>query len=113
MGVRQGLRKGFALLAARIKALQCAVRLDNFRLAQRLRMGLVAYVRHLTEPLHNDVARLFEISGLWVRNVGDRRQTKRHIQRIIRRIIPRLDPPQPPLIAEVTKAALDRLGDAA
>jgi hypothetical protein len=28
---------------------------------------------------------------LWVRNVGDRRQTKRHIQRISRRVIQRLD----------------------
>jgi hypothetical protein len=28
---------------------------------------------------------------LWVRNVGDRRQTKRNIQRISRRIIQRLD----------------------
>jgi hypothetical protein len=27
---------------------------------------------------------------LWVRNVGDRRQTKRHIQRISRRVIQRL-----------------------
>jgi hypothetical protein len=105
MGVRQGLRKGFALLAARIQALQRAIRLDNFRLAQRLRMGLVVYVRHLSEPLRSDVARLFETSGLWVRNVGDRRQTKRHIQQIIRLIIRQLDPPQPLLIAEVTGAA--------
>ena len=83
--VSKGLRKGFQFLAARVKALRRAVRVDNFRLAQRLRMGLALYLRHLKEPLRNDVARLVEVSGLWVRNVGDRHHTKRHIQRIIRR----------------------------
>jgi hypothetical protein len=34
--VSKGLRKGFQFLAARVKALQRAVRVDNFRLAQRL-----------------------------------------------------------------------------
>jgi hypothetical protein len=92
--VTKGLRKGFTLLVARVKALRRAVRVDNFRLAQRLRMGLVLYLRHLGEPLRNDVARLFEVSGLWVRNVGDRHQTKRNTLRIIRRIMPRLGPPQ-------------------
>ena len=37
------------------------------------------------------VAQLFEVSGLWVRNVGDRRQTKRSTLRVIRRIISRLN----------------------
>ena len=89
--VSRGLRKGFTLLVARVKALRRAVRVDDFRLAQRLRMGLVLYLRHLEEPLRNDVARLFEVSGLWVRNVGDRHYTKRQIQRMSRRIIQRLD----------------------
>jgi hypothetical protein len=89
--VNESLRKGLQFLAARVKALRRAVRVDNFRLAQRLRMALPIYMRHLTEPLRNDLARLFEVSGLWVRNIGDRRQTKRHIQRISRRIIQRLD----------------------
>ena len=75
------------LLRVRVKTLRRAVRVDNFRLAQRLRMGLVLYLKHLEEPLRNDVARLFEVSGLWVRNVGHRRQTERNVQRIIRRII--------------------------
>ena len=87
--VSKGFRKGFTSLVARVKSLRRAVRVDNFRLAQRLRMGLVPYLRHLKEPLRNDIARLFEISGLWIRNVGDRHQAKRAIQRIIRRIIPR------------------------
>jgi hypothetical protein len=94
--VSKGLRKGFTLLAARVKALRRAVRVDNFRLAQRLRMGLVLYLRHLKEPLRNDVARLFQVSGLWVRNVGDRHQTKRNIQRISRRIIRRFGTPHAP-----------------
>ena len=87
----KGLQKGFQFLAARVKALRRAVRVDNFRLAQRLRTGLGLYLRHLEEPLLKDVARLFEVSGLWVRNIGDRHHTKRQIQRIIRRIIQRLD----------------------
>jgi hypothetical protein len=94
--VSKGLRKGFTLLAARVKALRRAVRVDNFRLAQRLRMGLALCLRRLEEPLRNDVARLFQVSGLWVRNVGDRHQTKRNIQRISRRIIRRLSTPHVP-----------------
>jgi hypothetical protein len=88
----KGVRKGLSLLVARVTALRRAVRVDNFRLAQRLLMGLVLYLRHLEQPLRNDVARLFEVSGLWVRNVGDRHHTKRNIQRISRRIIQRLHP---------------------
>jgi hypothetical protein len=91
--VSNGLRKGFQFLAARVKALRRAVRVDNFRLAERLRMGLALYLRHLKEPLRDDVERLVRVSGLWVRNVGDRHQTKRNIQRMIRRIIPRLNTP--------------------
>jgi hypothetical protein len=83
--------KGLELLSGRVKALRLAVDLDNFRLAQCLRMGLAAYLRHLERPLRDDVARLFEISGLWLRNVGDRHDTKRQVQRMIRRILPRLN----------------------
>jgi hypothetical protein len=91
--VSKGLRKGFQFLAAQVKALRRAVRVDNFRLAQRLRMGLALYLRHLKEPLRDDVERLVRVSGLWVRNVGDRHRTKQNIQRIIRQIIPRLNTP--------------------
>jgi len=101
--VSKGLRKGFQFLAAQVKALRRAVRVDNFRLAQRLRMGLALYLRHLKEPLRNDVERLVRVSGLWVRNVGDRHKTKRHIQRIIREITRRLNLPQPLLAAEVSR----------
>jgi hypothetical protein len=82
--------KGLARLVARLKALRRAVRGDNFRMAQRLRLALPLYVRHFKGPARNDIARLFAVSGLWVRNVGDRRQTKRSILQIIRRIISRL-----------------------
>jgi hypothetical protein len=49
--------------------------------------------RHdFTKPLHHDLNELFEISGLWVRNVGDRHyiklQTRRLIGRIVRRVRP-------------------------
>jgi hypothetical protein len=56
--------------------------------------------------LRNDVGRLFEVSGLWVRNIGDRHQTKRTIQRISRRIIQRLDP----LIAEAPRLMVEEAG---
>ena len=91
--VARGLRKGLTLLVARIKGLRSAVRADNFRMAQRLRLPLPMYVRHLKNPVRKDIARLFEVSGLWVRNVGDRRQTKRSTLLIIRRIISRLKIP--------------------
>ena len=63
-------------LAGRVKALRHAIRLDNFSLAQHLRKGLAASLRHLEGPLRDDVAQLFEISGLWLRNVGDRRNDR-------------------------------------
>jgi hypothetical protein len=102
----KGIRKGFSLLAARVRALWRAVRVDNIRLAQRLRVGLGLYLKHLEEPLRNDVGRLFEVSGLWVRNIGDRHQTKRNIQRISRRIIQRLHP----LIAEAPRLLVEEAG---
>jgi len=77
LGVVRGLRKGLSNFVARVMALRTAVRADKFRVAQRLRVALPLYVRQLEAPLRNDVAGLFEVSGLWVRNVGDRRQTKR------------------------------------
>jgi hypothetical protein len=83
------LRNRFEL-SRRMKALRNAIRLDNFRLAQHLRMGLAASLRHLEGSLRDDVAQLFEISGHWLRNDGDRHQTKRQIQRLVRRILPRL-----------------------
>ena len=78
-------------LAHRIKGLRYAVRLNDFKLAQRLRMALVATLRHLDEPTRDEVARLVDISGLWVRNVGDRHKAKREIEKLARDIVPHLD----------------------
>jgi hypothetical protein len=90
MGVVEGLRKGCAFLVARVKALRDAIRADNVRLAHRQRMNLVPHLRRLDTPARDDVLRLFHVSGLWVRNIGDRRDTKRTIQRLSRRIIEKL-----------------------
>jgi hypothetical protein len=38
----------------RIKGLRYAVRLNDFRLAQRLRMALTATLRHIDEPVRNE-----------------------------------------------------------
>jgi hypothetical protein len=78
------------LLANRVKGLRHAVRLGNFRWAQQLRLGLAAHLKDFEGPLHDDVAHLFETSGLWLRNMGDRHDAKRQVEQIIRRIIPRL-----------------------
>lgn len=53
----------FGMLANRVNGLRQAVRLDNFRSAQRLRAGLVAYVKDLEGPLREDIAHLYEITA--------------------------------------------------
>jgi hypothetical protein len=77
-------------LAGRIKGLRFAVRLNDFKLAQRFRMGLAVTLRHLDEPVRDDIARLVDVSGLWVRNVGNRHKNKREIQKQARDIVPQL-----------------------
>jgi hypothetical protein len=106
LGVVRGLRKGLSNLVARVMALRTAVRADKFRVAQRLRLALPLYVRHLETPLRKDIARLFDVSGLWVRNVGDRRRTKRNTLQIIRRIISRLKIPRSALAPATILASL-------
>jgi hypothetical protein len=54
-------------LAGQIKGLRYVVRLNDFKLAQRLRMALAVALRHLDGPVRDDVARLVDVSGLWVR----------------------------------------------
>jgi hypothetical protein len=54
--------------------------------------------------LRNEVARLFDVGGLWVRNVGDRHQTKRSTLQIIRRIVSRLKIPPNGSIADANPA---------
>jgi hypothetical protein len=77
-------------VVGRIKGLRYAVRLNDFRLAQRLRMALVATLRHVDEPVREDVARLVDVSGLWVRNIGDRHKIKQEIEKLTREIVPHL-----------------------
>ena len=77
-------------LVGRIKGLRYAVRLNDFKLAQRLRMALTATLRHIDEPVRDEVARLVDISGLWVRNIGDRHKRKREIDWLARDIVPHL-----------------------
>ena len=77
-------------LAGRIKGLRHAVLLNDFKLAQRLRMALIATMRHLDEPTRDEVARLVNVSGMWVRNVGDRHKSKREIEKLARDIVPEL-----------------------
>jgi len=80
----------FEVLGNRVNGLRHAVRLDNFRSAQRLRAGLGGYLKDLKGPLRDDVAHLFELTGVWLRNVDDRHEAKRQIQKVIRRIVVRL-----------------------
>jgi hypothetical protein len=84
------LEQRIEVLAIRVNGLRHAVRLDNFKTAQRLRAGLVAYLKDLKGPLREDLAQLFEITGVWLRNVDDRHKAKRQIYKVIRRLMPRL-----------------------
>ena len=77
-----------------VQNLSYVVRLNDLKTAQHLRARLAWALRrphNLVKPLHGDLKELFEISGLWLRNVGDRHDTKRQVQRTIRRILPRLN----------------------
>jgi hypothetical protein len=77
-----------------VQGLSYVIRLNNLKTAQHLRARLGWVLRHqggLAKPLHAELKELFAISGLWVRNVGDRHDTKQQTQRLIRRIISRLN----------------------
>ena len=79
-----------------VQGLSYVIRLNDIRTVQHLRARLALVLRNsggLVKPLHAEIKRLFVISGVWVRNVGDRHQTKRQVLQIIRRIIPRLNRP--------------------
>jgi hypothetical protein len=58
-----------------------------------LEQSLIGFLRRphtLTKPQHRDVKELFEISRLWVRNVGNRHDIKLQTRRLIGRIVRRL-----------------------
>jgi hypothetical protein len=76
-----------------VQSLSSVVRLNDHKTAQNLRARLAWVLRRphdLAEPLHGDLKELFEISGLWVRNVGKRQDLKLQIRRLIRRIVQRI-----------------------
>ena len=76
-----------------VQGLSYVVRLNDLKTAQHFRAKLAWVPRgahNLAMPLHGDLKELFEISGLWVRNVGERHALKLQIRRLIRRIIQRV-----------------------
>ena len=82
-----------------VQGLSYVVRLNDLKTAQHLRARLALVLRHpsgLAKPLHAELKELLEISGAWVRNVGNRHDTKQHIQRLIQYIIAPLKSPLAP-----------------
>ena len=76
-----------------VRSLSYVVRLNDLKTAQHFRAKLAWVLRHppdLAKPLQGDLRKLFEISGLWVRNVGNRQDLKLQIRRLIRRIVGRV-----------------------
>ena len=76
-----------------LQSLSYVVRLNDLKTAQHLRVRLAWVLRHphnLAKPLYGDLKELFAISGLWVRNVENRHDTKQQVRQLIRRIVPRL-----------------------
>jgi hypothetical protein len=62
-----------------VLGLSYVVRLNDLKTAQHLRVRLAWVLRQpsgLAKPLHAELKQLFAISGVWVRNVGDRHDTK-------------------------------------
>jgi hypothetical protein len=76
-----------------VRSLSYVVRFNDLKAAQHFRARLAWVLRRphdLSKPLHRDLKGLFEISGLWVRNVGKRQDLKLQIRRLIRRIVQRV-----------------------
>jgi hypothetical protein len=67
-----------------VRSLNYVVRLNDLKTAQHFRARLAWALRRphdLAKPLHGDLKDLFEISGLWVRNVGNRQDLKLQVRR--------------------------------
>jgi hypothetical protein len=76
-----------------VRSLSYVIRLNDLKTSQHLRARLARVLRRpnsLAKPLRGDLKELFEISGLWVRNVGNRHDSKLLIRRLIRRIVTRV-----------------------
>lgn len=77
-----------------VEGLEDAVRNDDLTAAQHWRQRLSFAVEPYAaagEPLHDAVKQLFEISGKWVRGVGNRDETKHQINKLVERVIKLLD----------------------
>ena len=95
-----------------VQGLSYVVRLDDLKTAQHLRARLAWVLRQPSgraKRLHAELKQLFAISGVWVRNVGDRHDTKRQILQIIRRIIPRLKVPRTEFLKPAPNDYLQRV----
>ena len=69
-----------------VRSLSYVIRLNDLKTAQHLRARLAWVLRRpnsLAKPLHGGLKELFEISGLWMRNVGNRHDSKLLIRRLI------------------------------
>jgi hypothetical protein len=76
-----------------VKSLEYLVRLNDLKTAQHFRARLALALRHpndLPKPSHDDLKELFSITGLWVRNIGDRHDTSKRIRHLVHRIIAKL-----------------------
>ena len=71
-----------------VRSLSYVVRLNDLKTAQHFRARLAWVLRrpHDLAEVHGDVKELFEISGLWVRNVGDRHDTSKQIRKLVHRM---------------------------
>jgi len=79
-----------------VENLDDAVRANDLKTAQYYRARLTRAIEYAADddpakPLQDALIELFKISGLWVRNVGQRRaDTKLQILQLTRRIVPLL-----------------------
>ncbi len=76
-----------------VRGLSYVVRLNDVKTAQHLRAKLAWVLKspdNLTKLQHHDLKELFAISGLWVRNAGNRHNIELQMRRLIRRLARRL-----------------------
>jgi hypothetical protein len=76
-------------LCGLLKALRDTVRNNDFKVAQRLRFRLAGMKQHIEEGLHDQLEKLSEISGQWIRGVGNRHEDKVLIKQLIERALRR------------------------
>ena len=73
-----------------VQSLSYLVRLNDFKTAQNIRARLAWVLRKpsdLAKARRDELDDLFEATGQWVRNIGNRHETKLQIQELIRGIV--------------------------